>query len=140
MIIFAATNDSVKFHESILNTFLNRKFNMYLDDDDDDEQDFDYEDANFDSNDDSGMGLNLQTSAQKSAATSKSKLKKKAAKPKATAKSSKKNLIELFSLYGNMDQHKRAEILAKYCQVQSGILICTVWLHFGFLQIRKFAS
>ena len=41
-------------------------------------------------------------------------------------KSEKKNTVcELFSLYGNMDQHKRAEILAKFCKATTGILVCT---------------
>ena len=31
----------------------------------------------------------------------------------------------LFSLYGNMDQHRRAEILTKFCKAPSGVLICT---------------
>jgi hypothetical protein len=44
-----------------------------------------------------------------------------------TTKSSKPNSVcDLFSLYGNMDQHKRAEILAKFCKASRGILVCTV--------------
>jgi superfamily II DNA/RNA helicase len=39
--------------------------------------------------------------------------------------SSKNSVCDLFSLYGNMDQHKRAEILSKFCKVSSGVLICT---------------
>jgi ATP-dependent RNA helicase DDX31/DBP7 len=72
LVIFAATNDSVQFHEDILRIFLNRKFNMYLDDEDD------LEDSEF--------------------------LHRK-------SKNTNNNICELFSLYGNMDQHKRAEIL-----------------------------
>lgn len=86
MVIFASTNDSVQFHEEILSTFLNRKFNMYLDDDNDDE------DSEF---------LNKKN------------------------KNSGNKICELFSLYGNMDQHKRAEILSKFCKATSGVLICT---------------
>ena len=29
-------------------------------------------------------------------------------------------------VYGNMDQHKRTEILSKFCKVSHGVLICTV--------------
>lgn len=48
-----------------------------------------------------------------------------------SAKTSKPNSVcDLFSLYGNMDQHKRAEILAKFCKASRGILICTVSKHF----------
>lgn len=40
-------------------------------------------------------------------------------------KNSGNKICELFSLYGNMDQHKRAEILSKFCKATSGVLICT---------------
>lgn len=41
-------------------------------------------------------------------------------------KNKKNSICDVFSLYGNMDQHKRAEILANFCKAKSGILICTV--------------
>jgi superfamily II DNA/RNA helicase len=91
MVIFVSTNDSVQFHEEILRTFSNRKFNMYLDD------------GLSDDDDDLGERAN------------------KSNKP-----SSKNSLCDFFALYGNMDQHRRAEILAKFCKTKSGILICTV--------------
>jgi superfamily II DNA/RNA helicase len=93
LVVFAATNDSVQFHENLLNTFLNRKFNMYLDDDD-----------NYDSDLDSSF----------------------------MQKSTKNKICDLFSLYGNMDQHKRADILKQFCKATSGVLICTVCSTFIF--------
>ena len=98
MVIFAATNDSVQFHEEVLKTFLNRKFNMYLEGDD--ENDYDY-------------NSDLEDYENR-------KVKKK------VVDTSPNKVCDLFSLYGNMDQHKRAEILAKFCKVSSGVLICTV--------------
>ena len=101
LVVFASTNDSVQFHENILSTFLNRKFNMYLED----EFDSDYND---DSDDDVER-------------------KKRNSKNKALKESSSLNKVcDLFSLYGNMDQHKRAEILSKFCKASSGVLVCTV--------------
>ena len=48
-------------------------------------------------------------------------------KKKSTSNENSKNKIcDLFSLYGNMDQHKRAEILSKFCKASNGVLICTV--------------
>lgn len=41
-------------------------------------------------------------------------------------KNKKNSICDVFSLYGNMDQHKRAEILNNFCKAKSGILICTV--------------
>lgn len=108
MIIFTSTNDSVQFHENVLSTFLNRKFNMYLDEDNefngagDDEFDFDSD-------------LDTELAKPKSQAA------------KSNSISNKKNTVcDLFSLYGNMDQHKRAEILSKFCKAKSGVLVCTV--------------
>ena len=97
IVIFAATNDSVQFHENILSTFLNRKFNMYLDDED-----------NYDSDLDSQF-MKKETTANK--------------------------VCDLFSLYGNMDQHKRAEILKRFCKAASGVLVCTVGSF--FIQLEK---
>ena len=87
--IFASTNDSVQFHDKLLGTILNRKFNMYLDDGD--------YDSDFES-----------TPAKKKSNDTGNKV------------------CEIFSLYGNMDQHKRTEILGKFCKAKSGVLICTV--------------
>jgi superfamily II DNA/RNA helicase len=103
MVVFVSTNDSVQFHEEILRTFSNRKFNMYLDDglsDDDDDNDLD-----------------------------------KKAKKSTKSFNSKSNLCDFFALYGNMDQHRRAEILARFCKTKSGVLICTVciFLYHNFL-------
>lgn len=99
MIIFASTNDSVQFHENVLNTFLNRKFNMYLDDD--------MENENYDD-------FDSDTEAMLKSKKSANKLDKKS------------NICQTFALFGNMDQHKRAEILSQFCKTASGVLICTV--------------
>jgi hypothetical protein len=133
MIIFASTNDSVQFHEIILDTFLNRKFSMYFDDDNeiddlDDVEDLLNDEGDFISNGDDGdsemMGMNLKKTGSD---PKKAKIAKKAKKQKPNIKKSQKNnMVDVFALYGNMDQHKRAEILAKYCKCNSGILICTV--------------
>lgn len=87
-----ATNDTVQFHEEILTTFLNRKFNMYLEGGEDMDSDLDTDFMN------------------------------KSVKEK---KKSENKVCDVFSLYGNMDQHKRAEILKKFCKASKGILICT---------------
>ena len=50
MIIFASTNDSVQFHEIILRVFVNRKFSLYLDENnlsDVGEEDMDVDDDQF---------------------------------------------------------------------------------------------
>ena len=114
MIIFASTNDSVQFHETILMTFLNRKFSMYFDNDneiDDFDDDVDnYIDGDFISNienDDDAemMGLNLKRKSTESQT-----LKKKAKQSKKTKKPSiKKNqtscLVDVFALYGKQHTH-----------------------------------
>jgi len=100
MVIFASTNDSVQFHEDVLRTFLNRKFNMYLEDD---ENEFDY-------------GSDMEDYENR-----------KVKKLRSNSNESTVNKVcDLFSLYGNMDQHKRTEILSKFCKVSHGVLICTV--------------
>ena len=82
---------------------MNRKFNMYLDNEDGGE-DSDYDYSDF------GVDAGRQN---------------KTGKPE----NNKKNPIcNLFSLYGNMDQHKRAEILSKFCKASQGVLVCTVSL------------
>jgi len=43
----------------------------------------------------------------------------------APKKDSPNKICDVFALYGNMDQHKRAEILKKYCKATRGVLICT---------------
>lgn len=90
--VFAATNDTVQFHEDILTTFLNRKFNMYLEGGE-------------------GMDSDLDTDFMN-----------KSVKER---KHSENKVCDVFSLYGNMDQHRRAEILKKFCKCTRGILICT---------------
>ena len=119
VIIFASTNDSVQFHENILSTFLNRKFNMYSDDDD-------YEhtkggEYNYDELDEYDSDLeNMKR-------MSKRKISQKAETSSMDLIKNKKNYVcDIFSLYGNMDQHKRTEILAKFCKAKSGVLISTV--------------
>ncbi|CAF0782079.1 unnamed protein product [Brachionus calyciflorus] len=107
MVIFASTNDSVQFHDNILTTFLNRKFNMYLDEEDK----VDYEDINeFDSD--------IEEELRKTNKTNSSQLEN-------SIKNKKNTICDVFSLYGNMDQHKRAEILGQFCKAKSGVLICT---------------
>jgi superfamily II DNA/RNA helicase len=44
---------------------------------------------------------------------------------KKSSNKNKKRSCELFSLYGNMDQHKRSEILKQFCKATSGVLVCT---------------
>jgi hypothetical protein len=141
--VFASTNDSVQFHETILSTFLNRKFNMYSDDDDFDmEKGGDYE--NFEDDDDDQLGnryedelgegfdrvkpprMNSKRAAASGGSASLDAIGKK-----------KNTVCDIFSLYGNMDQHKRAEILAKFCKATSGVLICTVILFYIDTQILK---
>lgn len=99
MIIFASTNDSVQFHHTILNTFLNRQFNMYLDEDE-----FDYG-SDLDDEDETQMGKKRKLNTNK--------------------KSNQNKVCDLFALYGNMDQHERTEILNKFCKATSGVLLCT---------------
>src|SRR5690606_31828736 len=48
-------------------------------------------------------------------------------------KNKKNTVCDIFSLYGNMDQHKRTEILAKFCKATSGVLISTVNVSFLYL-------
>ena len=100
MVIFASTNDSVQFHEDVLRTFLNRKFNMYLEDDEN-EFDYDMDDEDYGNRKVKKLKTNLNDN-------------------------SPNKVCDLFSLYGNMDQHKRTEILSKFCKVSNGVLICTV--------------
>lgn len=148
MLIFAATNDSVQFHEVLLRTFINRKFSLYLDQENDNEEiqadsndiDSDIEmEADVDDfipdEDGDGFELNLKkNSAFKKQGKNGETVKKQQGNKKVMKKKKKsspidnngRNLIDVFALYGNMDQHKRGEILAKYCQSDSGILICTV--------------
>jgi hypothetical protein len=118
MIIFASTNDSVQFHEIILSTFLNRKFNMYSDDDDFEQTkgEFNYDDLDDEyGSDDEGIDR------------MKSRSNKRVEAGLLDVISKKKNTVcEIFALYGNMDQHKRAEILAKFIKAPSGVLISTV--------------
>jgi len=97
MIVFASTNDSVQFHHTVLSTFLNRKFNMYLDEDE-----FDY---GSDDDDEMQAGKKRKLNNNK--------------------KSDQNNVCDLFALYGNMDQHERTEILNKFCKATSGVLLCT---------------
>lgn len=106
IVIFASTNDSVQFHENVLSTFLNRKFNMYLDNEDGggDDSDYDYSDFGLDAGQ---------------------------AKTKKQPKLTKNTVCDLFSLYGNMDQHKRVEILSKFCKASQGVLVCTVTAETG---------
>lgn len=137
MIIFASTNDSVQFHDTILSTFLNRKFNMYLDDENEaDDMAYDFDDENDQdqfSDMDDDLNLNIKKSSdkigeangKKNQSNKKPKQKQSTTK-KIASKTGGKNLVDVFSLYGNMDQHKRAEIFAKFHQVTSGLLICTV--------------
>ena len=101
LLIFASTNDSVQFHENVLTTFLNRKFNMYLDGEDE-VSDVDY-------------GLDYEEEEEKAKKTKKNQ----------KTSDTKNAVCDVFSLYGNMDQHKRAEILARFCKATSGVLICT---------------
>jgi hypothetical protein len=118
MIIFASTNDSVQFHETILNTFLNRKFNMYSDDDDFEQTkgEFNYDDLDDEYGSDfEGIDRLKGRNNKKVETTSLETIGKK-----------KNTVCETFALYGNMDQHKRAEILAKFIKATSGVLICTV--------------
>ena len=156
MLIFASTNDSVQFHENILRTFVNRKFSLYLENSgggggsgDGEEIDLDDIDDDFDEDefiadaDGDGFELNLKKNGLKK---NKPKVMNKKEKKKLAAQKKKKkkqtiddttgkNLIDVFALYGNMDQHRRAEILAKYCKSDSGLLICTVRAKFVFYYI-----
>lgn len=133
MLVFASTNDSVQFHEAILRTFINRKFSLYLDNDGDDEvadmdvgSDIDEFIAN---EDDDSFELNLKKGTTKKPKKLAGKKTTKIQKKSAPTLNSGNNLIDVFALYGNMEQHKRADILSKYCQSDSGILICTVaWI------------
>lgn len=139
MIIFASTNDSVQFHEIILRVFVNRKFSLYLDENnlsDVEEEDMNVDDDELvsgegidldEANDDDDFELNIKKSSagKKPLAKGNKKQSKKSTK-KSHTDLNKNNLIDVFALYGNMDQHKRAEILSKYCQSDSGLLICTV--------------
>jgi hypothetical protein len=139
MIIFASTNDSVQFHEIILRVFVNRKFSLYLDENnlsDVEEEDMNVDDDELvsgegidldEANDDDDFELNIKKSSagKKPQAKGNKKQSKKSTK-KSHTDLNKNNLIDVFALYGNMDQHKRAEILSKYCQSDSGLLICTV--------------
>lgn len=75
MLVFASTNDSVEFHEIILKTFLNHKFNLYFDDE-------------------FGGG--------------------------------RRNSLEIFKLYGNLNQQERIKTLNEFCKAEMGILVCTV--------------
>ena len=91
----------MQFHENVLGTFLNRKFNMYLDNEDGGE-DSDYDYSQF------------EVDASRKSKTSD------------VDKNKKNTVCDLFSLYGNMDQHKRVEILSKFCKASQGVLVCTV--------------
>ena len=53
-------------------------------------------------------------------------------KATAATKNKENKVCDVFALYGNMDQHKRAEILKKFCKATSGVLICTVIKFFFF--------
>lgn len=110
MIIFASTNDSVLFHENVLSTFVNRKFNMYTDDDDIGM------DNQYDSDPDTDSLFEQHGSKKpKEKSVSLDEYRKK-----------KNTVCEIFALYGNMDQHKRAEVLANFCKASSGVMISTV--------------
>lgn len=144
MLIFASTNDSVQFHEEILRTFINRKFSLYLDNNNNIDNDIDMIDDNNEENlnidrhvvdaddfianeDGDGFEMNLKKNMHKKMLSTKTKEKTKVKKStKKISVDNGKNLIDVFALYGNMDQHKRAEILSRYCQSDSGLLICTV--------------
>lgn len=79
---------------------------------------------------DDGFELNLEKSSFKKPKRKMTEKKGERIKGKkrssVSVDSSGKNLIDVFALYGNMDQRKRVEILTKYCQSDSGVLICTV--------------
>ena len=131
MIVFASTNDSVQFHETVLTTFLNRKFNMYLDgEDENDLEDMsDYDETDQHNNNDDEYVDEREPLANKPSRKSKAAARI-AAKPN--------RICDLFALYGNMDQHKRAEILAKFCKASSGVLICTVLIYTRKITTLKF--
>jgi superfamily II DNA/RNA helicase len=97
-----------------------------------DEDDLDTED--FITEEDNEMNFNLKKGNEKRKVSS-----NKSNKIKKIGSKSSNNLIDVFALYGNMDQHKRAEILSKYCQSDSGVLICTV-CSFTFLTLPHLYS
>jgi superfamily II DNA/RNA helicase len=125
MIVFVSTNDSVQFHENVLSTFLNRKFNMYTDDDD-------YDSEKIDLNEymkeyDSDLESQIRSITKNNYNKKQPRLNVSTGASTLESIRHKKNIVcEIFSLYGNMDQHKRAEILNKFVKANSGVLISTV--------------